>query len=239
VCRGFVALYERRARESGLTAVPVSRYAKGFDYVHGRSSRRPNHAWLAVGIGGAWRLVDPTWGAGAVVDPTWGAGAVVDGRFEPRFSWDFFLVDPEILLLSHLPERAEWQVVERPLRRAEFARIPLVPRTLLDVGFTPDAIRALAEQSRLSDFPAVGVPTAAVRVLHAPISGAIRRSATVPVRMVWPNASDVALVTGGEWIALERAGDLFHGEAVAAGGALFVVGRMTRHSRIRRCWPIR
>src|SRR5690606_9728125 len=66
VCGGYVALYERLAREAGLHVVPILGYAKGFTYRPGASTRKPNHSWLAVGIDGEWRLVDPTWASGFI-----------------------------------------------------------------------------------------------------------------------------------------------------------------------------
>jgi transglutaminase/protease-like cytokinesis protein 3 len=58
--RGFVAIYERLAREAALTVKPFHVYAKGFDYVDGQSTKKNNHAWLAVRVDGRWGLVDPT-----------------------------------------------------------------------------------------------------------------------------------------------------------------------------------
>jgi Transglutaminase-like superfamily len=215
VCRGFVALYRRLASEVGLSTEVVRGYAKGFDYVFGTPTKRPNHAWLAIRINGRWRLVDPTWGS----------GIVVGDHFQPAFSWDYFLIDPEVLLLSHLPLESDWQLVPRELRRAEFERIPAVPSILLKVGFAPDAIRTLTLRSGVRDFPTVGVPSPSMRVVYAPLSGTIRRSASVAVQIAWPDASDIAVVSGGVWTPLARAGDIFHGEVVATGGPLYVVGR--------------
>jgi hypothetical protein len=198
--------------------VPVSGYAKGFDYVYGKRTKKANHAWLAVRLRGTWRLVDPTWGA----------GIIVDGRFQRQFTWDYFLIDPDVLLLSHFPDEPSWQLVERPLRRADFERLPAVPHTLMEVGFTADAIRASALASRNATFPSVGLPAPDVRVVHAPLTGTIARSSTVPVQVAWPGAVDVAVVSGDVWTPLARAGDIFHGHAVAEGGTLYVVGRTSR-----------
>src|SRR5687767_10334973 len=137
VCKGFVALYQRLAAEAGLSAVHVRGFAKGFDYVFGMPTKKPNHAWVAVHIDGQWRLVDPTWGAGTVAP---------DG-FHASFSWDYFFVDPEALLLSHFPLESEWQLVARPLRRGEFERMPSIPNILVKVGFGAESIRTFTLSS--------------------------------------------------------------------------------------------
>jgi hypothetical protein len=214
VCSGFVALYQRLAREIGVETAVIEGYAKGFDYVYGRSTRKPNHAWLAVRIDGNWRLVDPTWGA----------GTINNGRFVRQVTWDYVLADPDKLLLSHHPKDGGWQLTGDPMKRSEFERLPAVPRALLALGFTPEEIRAAAVASRLNVLPAAG-PVAGVRIVDAPISGTIRRLAAVPVRVEWPGASDVVVVSGDVWTPLARSGDTFHGEATADGGALYIVGR--------------
>lgn len=215
LCGGYVALYERIAREAGMRAVPITGYAKGVDYRFGRSTRKPNHAWLAMSIGGEWRLIDPTWGAG-----------VINGRaFEPSFSWDYFLVSPEELILSHYPEDAAWQLLDRPLARRDFERMQLVPRTLLRVGFEPEVIRATALTPGVRDFPAVGAAGSGVRVLHAPVAGTLPASTPVTIDVVWPGAAEVVLVSNGVWTKLNRVGDRFRGAGVAAGTSVYVVGR--------------
>lgn len=215
LCGGYVALYQRLAREVGLEAVPITGYAKGVDYVFGRSTKKPNHAWLAMFIAGEWRLVDPTWGAG-----------VINGRtFEPRFTWEFFLVAPGELILSHFPEKAEWQLIATPLARHDFERMRAVPRTLLGVGFTAEAIRSAALTPGVTDFPLVGAHGSHARVLHAPIAGTIPAAADVAVEIEWPGALEVALVTNGQWTPLVRTGDRFRGQAAAGGSTFQIVGR--------------
>lgn len=214
VCGGYVVLFERLAREAGLTAEPVLGYAKGFDYTYGVSTRRPNHAWLAVRINGSWQLIDPTWGS----------GFVVNGKFEARFTWDYFLINADELALSHFPKENKWQLLSRPMRRSEFERMPAVPHTIVKAGFEPTVIRATALTSDLRDFPLVGTQSD-VRILSAPLSGTLARASRVSVDILWPGAADVALVSGGVWTHLRREGDRFRGEAAASESAVSLVGR--------------
>jgi transglutaminase-like putative cysteine protease len=214
VCGGYVALYERLLRESGIEATPILGYAKGFTYRSGAPTREPNHSWLAVRIDGNWRLIDPTWGSGVV------AGT----KFEPRFTWDYFLVEPDELILSHFPEDGRWQLLPRAVRRADFERLPLVPRTLVNAGFDASMIRTTALAQRVRTFPLVGTYRD-VRIIAAPLSGTLARKSTVTVDVVWPGVTEVALVSGGVWRQLVRDGDRFRGEAVAAETTVSVVGR--------------
>jgi hypothetical protein len=221
LCGGYVALFARLAREAGLTAAPVTGYAKGFDYRHGQGTRHSNHAWVAVRLDGSWRLVDPTWGS----------GFVEAGRFVPRFTWAYFLVPPDELILSHFPQKASWQLVARPLRRRDFERMPAVPRDLFDVGFAPDAVRTTALTRGVHGFPLIGRSDSQVQVLQAPIAGTLPSNSRVELDLIWPGATDVAVVTGDVWTHLTRSGDRFHGSAAAAVSSVFVVGRVGPDAR--------
>jgi hypothetical protein len=215
VCSGYAALYQRLAAEIGLGAEIIYGYAKGFDYASGQSTSRTNHAWLAVSVAGEWRLVDPTWGA----------GAVHDGAFVPAFSWDYFLVDPNALVLSHFPKESRWQLLRQPMRRREFERLPAVPRTLLGIGFSPDEIREAARRDNVRDFPLVGEPAPGLRVLQAPLTGTLPAASPVAVEIVWPDAVEVAFVAGDRYTRLVREGDRFRGATSTGSTPLFVVGR--------------
>jgi hypothetical protein len=217
VCGGYVGLFERMAREVGVGAMPVMGYAKGFTYRNGDSTKRSNHAWLALRIDNRWRLVDPTWAS----------GFVVNGKFERKFSWDYLFIDPNELIFSHFPEENEWQLLQRPMRRSEFERLPMVHRSLFAVGFDAEAIRATASATRIRSFPLVG-SRRGVRILAAPIDGTVSRKSTVNVDVIWPGATEVALVSGGIWRQLKREGDRFRGEAVAAESAVSLVGRVAQ-----------
>jgi hypothetical protein len=216
VCGGYVALFARLGREAGLETATISGYAKGFDYEHGRArTSRDNHAWLAVRIDGRWRLVDPTWGA----------GAVSSGEFVPSFSWAWFLVAPDELVLSHFPRQSRWQLVARPLSRREFERMAAVPRSLLDIGFSPAALRAAARSAAAHGFPEVALPGGGARVVTAPLAGRLAREAPFEIDVLWPGATEVLLVSGGVWTPLGRTGDRFSGSTAVAAGPLWVVGR--------------
>ena len=214
VCEGFVQLYQRMAEEVGLRTEIVQGYAKGFDYKPGQRIRDANHAWIAAHIDGEWKLLDPTWGA----------GLVVNGAFRPEFSWAYFFARPDVLQLSHHPEEKKWQLAERPLGKREFERMPAVPRLLVDAGFSPEQLRT-AGLRRNAAYPLVGSIHGGVRVLRAPADGILPEDVPVTFEILWPNALEVAVVSGGAWTQLEREGNTFRGGTVAVGEVVQLVGK--------------
>jgi hypothetical protein len=214
VCGGYVALFQRLASEVGLQVQPILGYAKGFTYRSGVSTRKANHSWLALHVDNRWRLLDPTWAS----------GFVANGKFERGFSWDYFMVEPNELILSHYPEENEWQLLPQPVRRKDFERMPLVPRTLVNAGFDLAIIRSSTLAGRVRSYPLVGVQPD-VRILTAPVNGVLPRRTTVAFDIVWPGGSEVALVSGGVWHQLSREGNRFRGETIAADSTVALVGR--------------
>jgi hypothetical protein len=215
LCAGYVALFGRMAAEVGLMAEPISGYAKGFDYRDGQPTRQNNHTWLAVLMESEWRLVDPTWGS----------GFVAEGKFLPAFNWSWFMVAPDELILSHYPRDASWQLVSWPLTRGEFEAMAVVPRALLDAGFTAAAVRRAA-LAGVREFPAIGTaPSTGARIISAPITGTLRLDDPVDVDVLWPGAAQVLAVSGGAWIPLTREGDRFHGSVTAGEAGVWIVGR--------------
>jgi transglutaminase/protease-like cytokinesis protein 3 len=71
-----------------------------------------NHAWNIVLIEDEWKLIDATWGSGSYQAGSDGYTQQIDMRY--------FLADPRFLLIDHLPEESEWQLIDPPITYSEF-----------------------------------------------------------------------------------------------------------------------
>jgi hypothetical protein len=115
VCEGFSGLFERLGREAGLEIETIGGYAKGYDSsVGGRFTGPYNHAWNAVRIDGAWRLMDATWGSGHMDE---------NGRYVRSFNGYFFFTTPEKMIYTHFPENPEWQLLRKKVPLADFEKM--------------------------------------------------------------------------------------------------------------------
>jgi len=112
VCAGYSQLFESLCDAAGLESVRIDGHGKGYGYTpFSDIGRTSDHAWNAVKIGGRWRLVDPTWGAGHIDE--------VEG-FVRQFDDYYFLTPPEEFIYTHLPDDPRWQLLERPLSEEEY-----------------------------------------------------------------------------------------------------------------------
>ncbi len=101
VCEGFARLFVSMCNSIGIE----SRMIKGFVREEGASFEYPNHAWNSVLIDGKWRLLDVTWGG------LYYQTALQGNAIKPLNQLTaFFLADPKILVMSHLPEDPYWQL---------------------------------------------------------------------------------------------------------------------------------
>lgn len=126
VCSGYSNLFSALAGEAGLEAVEIRGYGKGYSYrPGGRFTGSYNHAWNAVKINGTWCLMDPTWGAGYL-------GA--DGKYHRRFDDHYFMTAPDQFIFDHLPEEESWQLLPKPLSKAQFEDLVYVESDLFNLG---------------------------------------------------------------------------------------------------------
>ncbi len=123
ICGGYANLYRALGREMGLDVVIVEGFAKGIDTEQDRSDR-PNHAWNAVMIDGAWHLVDVTWGA----------GNLENGRFNRQFNPAYFAAIPAQFIYSHHPTLERWQMLSKPYDRQQFLALPRLKPEFFQYG---------------------------------------------------------------------------------------------------------
>ncbi|CAF1391085.1 unnamed protein product [Didymodactylos carnosus] len=98
----------------GLKCVKISGYAKGYSYQTKKTFDRTNHAWNAIEIGRFWYLVDPTWGEGYLQEK----------QSKKKLIPYYFLVRPEHLVYTHLPEDSKWQLLPQPINMQQFLDLP-------------------------------------------------------------------------------------------------------------------
>ena len=98
------------------------------------------HAWNAARINGAWYLIDTTWDA----------GFPKDGQFKKQYRTAYLFTPPTLFAVSHFPDGAKWQLLERPLTRTEFFRKPVLAPSFFVHGLelrTPDQSQVSAAGS--------------------------------------------------------------------------------------------
>lgn len=117
VCDGYSELMLRMGQSVGLKIKKIQGFAKGYGYAVGDSVHKPNHAWNAVNIDGAWYLLDSTWDAGGVNKDT--------KKFVPnKGDYKYFLANPSQFIHSHFPEQRSWQLLDNEWSREEFSSNP-------------------------------------------------------------------------------------------------------------------
>ncbi|KAJ3472846.1 hypothetical protein NLG97_g10680 [Lecanicillium saksenae] len=111
VCSGYAETYKEIAIRAGLECEAVTGHCKGFGYTPLKDGEPlpkedpTGHAWNAVRIdGGAWKLIDPCWGAGNVDGAT--------QSFNKVFAPNHFHVSNEEFGARHWPENPKHQYRE-------------------------------------------------------------------------------------------------------------------------------
>ena len=127
VCAGYAKLLAELAKVTGDEVLYVVGDA--------RSEEAPmegeGHAWNAAHVNGSWYLIDPTWDA----------GSNDNGTFKKKYGTEYLFTPPAEFAITHFPDAQKWQLLERPLSRAEFFRRPVLAPAFFAHGLelrTPD-----------------------------------------------------------------------------------------------------
>lgn len=105
VCEGYARLFQALGKAAGLEVEVIS----GISHPS-ISEAAGGHAWNAVRLGGEWKLLDCTWGA----------GYVKGNDFYRSPTEYYFLTEPKVMASTHHPEDSQWQLLESPISKAEF-----------------------------------------------------------------------------------------------------------------------
>jgi transglutaminase/protease-like cytokinesis protein 3 len=112
VCEDYAQLVERMFESAGLESEVISGTDKT---LRGHTGK---HAWNAVKIDSAWRLLDATWGAGYVDEE--------DESFVRLYTPSYFNTPPQLFILNHLPKDKKWQLLDKPINLEDFNKQPII-----------------------------------------------------------------------------------------------------------------
>jgi transglutaminase/protease-like cytokinesis protein 3 len=123
VCTDFAVLFKHLLVSAGVQAVTIRGYSRRGDVQAGLPVREVDHEWNAVKIDGDWYLFDLTW-------------ASTSGQ-PGRPNEFYFLTDPQAFIAQHFPADARWQLLDRPVSKADFDRFPNYRDNYFNLGFNP------------------------------------------------------------------------------------------------------
>ena len=123
VCSGYANLFKEMAEYINVPTKIVQGFAKGYGYKPGDLMHETNHAWNAIKLNDNNYLIDCTWGSGYIDK---------NDRFVKEYREYYFLVKPEYLIWTHLPEESAFQMIEQTITKNEFEILPHVSRSFFE-----------------------------------------------------------------------------------------------------------
>ena len=110
ICQDYSYLFKQMCTYVGIECVVVSGVSKG----NTKKISKVGHAWNAFKLEDRWYLVDATWAAG------YGE----KGEFHRRYAPGFFMTNPRLFGLNHLPKDEKWQLLDNPISDQTFKNQP-------------------------------------------------------------------------------------------------------------------
>ncbi len=138
VCQAYCEVFYQLAKAVGVRVEIIGGLAKDFK---GHIDDK-GHAWL---------FAYTRENHGILLDPTWGAGHVTDGVFtRGENCWMWFNVTPEWMILSHLPEKDAYQLLNPAINKAAFEAMSPVDPIWLEYGLDAKDIAQKAISNTLA-----------------------------------------------------------------------------------------
>lgn len=131
VCAGYAKLYQWFLDWVDIETVVISGHIRDErnHYVELETDDIHRHAWNAIKVNKNWLIVDTTWGTSN----------------EESQSEFYFDIKPEHSIITHYPEKSEWQLLKNPLSLDEFNNSKFIKPIWFFVGF-PDIPKMKADQ---------------------------------------------------------------------------------------------
>jgi len=106
VCQHYAETFTAVCRAMEIPAFTVHGYTR----IDGKILSNQGHAWNVAKIGETWYLFDASWGS----------GFVEDRLFRKAFSWEYYMIQPDSLIRTHIPFDPIWQLKTDPITHREF-----------------------------------------------------------------------------------------------------------------------
>lgn len=143
VCAGYAALLNQMMLEAGIRCVTISGNAKTETNDIGEKLTKPDHAWNAVYLQGQWYLLDVTWASGYFDNKK--------RKFLKHHNETYFLTPPDIFVKEHFPEDEKWQLLEKPMSKREFIRLPIYYTSWFECQFEEKNLKKGTLYFRMKD----------------------------------------------------------------------------------------
>lgn len=140
----FTFMFIKMCEAVGVEAGEVRGYLRRSERRIGQMPRRPDHLWTWAMVDGRKQFFDVYLGAGTFDKKT--------KEFTKDFDGNYFMIKPEVLILSHYPEDSTLQGIEPLLSQQEFADQPF-------------RLRSYSTSKIVELFPKIGtVPTGVTEI---------------------------------------------------------------------------
>ncbi len=201
VCEAYSGLFKSFGELAGLEVATIAGDSKQYFYKQPSDLDKGGHAWNVVKIDdGRWMIVDATWGAGHVRNRT----------FTRNLSVHWFDPKPEIFIFTHFPKEDKWQLLNKPVTRDEFLRIPPLSPELVSWGFNPDATFSYFIKTKDASFPEIFSIDMTWKVNMMPVCSELKIGKSYDFEFVLSQNEEVAIICNNkDWVRFKQDGDKF------------------------------
>src|SRR5262249_28255407 len=144
------------------------------------------------------------------------------------FNQFYFLTPPDQMVFFNLPTDSKWQLLDKPLSKAEFDQTPEINFLLFQFRVSGQDVRNRLNEKGFDGFVNLGdLNGRSITVHEAPLERRLQAGMKYLFRIESSDYSEIAIVNKGEYQILRRAQNAFEIEITAGAGDLTVGGKTT------------
>ena len=198
VCQAYSELFKRFGEIAGLEVVVIAGDSKQYYYKRASDLDSGGHAWNAFkSDNGQWILLDATWGA----------GYVNNRKFTKLLTDYWFNPSPEIYVFSHFPEENRWQLLDKPISRDAFLKIPPITPKFENWGFDAKELLNHFVSSTHSGFPDFFSINIDWKIIKIPVSAELKRGTPYEFVFEMPETEEIAIFLNDKHFFAEKNGN--------------------------------
>lgn len=114
VCDGYTRLFKTLCDYAGIQSEIIHGHARS-NFNRVGQQFLSNHAWNAVYIDSAWRLMDVTWASGYIT---------FSNEYVKKYDDYYFFTPPEQFVRDHYPDELKWTLLDNPPTVKEYQHTP-------------------------------------------------------------------------------------------------------------------
>jgi hypothetical protein len=120
----------------------------------------------------------------------------------------WFDPSPQVYIFTHFPKEEKWQLLDEPVSRDDFLRLPPLSPNLTLWGFNPDALFSYYMKNKEASFPDYFMIDIDCKINMMPVCNELKQGKKYEFEVELPRNEEIAVIVNNKnWHKFEKEGN--------------------------------